>query len=609
MGERRKRGPIRPKFPDKLVCISDRYAYLLVSAIFFLAVILRISALLDLKESVYFDFLLWDERVYHSWAAQIANGTYQSSSVYEFAPLPAYIMALIYKIFSPDILYIRILNTILGVLTCYLVYLVGKAMANRAIGLIASLIASLYKPFIFYSIIPIKTSMSVFLFALAIYLFVAILKKTSMIKVLLLGIAVGLMLNIRPNFVVIIPLMLFIILLNLYRGRSSLRILTATLLSYIVGLSTSISPFVLRNYRVSEEFALTTSQSGINLYLGNNLQNPDPYYRPVPFGSPSPFEQGIQFTIEASRRTNRKLSPREASSYWTHEVVKMASQHPAAFTWKIFQKTLVFFNQFEAGDHYHIGFVSKFVPFFKFPFFSLWLILPFGMAGMAVTIFGCRKLLALSAIFFLYSSTLIAFFTNTRYRLPLLIILIPFAVMGIGYLLSGIKCRQFNRIGIYSAIAIAFFVIEFLPVRGTSDMTAYYNTHAIILNLKGSEDAAIQYWEESSRMNRPFSAFADLSLAGKYYQKRDIQKAVYYLDKIPDSSFAAAPKYEMIGDILAKQGQVEKAIPAYERSLEINSGNRRSRIKLVRIYGKIDKQRASQEYEKLKYILSFYDIL
>ena len=609
MGKKRKQVPAKLKFTERLAHLSDRYSYFLLSAILFLALILRIAALLGLKESIYFDFLQWDERLYHTWATKIAYGTFTSSSVYELAPLPAYLMALIYKIFSPDILYIRLLNIIFGVLTCYLVYLIGKEMANRTTGLFACLIASLYKPFIFYSIVPLKTSLSVFLFALTVYLLMAILDKNSLIKIALLGLVAGLMLNVRGNFVIIIPLLPLIILWNIYRSRSSIKIITANLVLYTVGLSLSISPFMVRNYRVAGRLALTTSQAGFNLYLGNNLENPDPYYRPAPFAWSSPFKQGIQFTIEASRRTNKRLSPGEASSYWTHEVVKIALEQPAPFTWKICQKILAFFNQFEAGDHYHVGFVSNFVKFFKFPFFSLWLILPFGMAGMAVTIFGSRKLLALSSIFLLYAATLIAFHTNTRYRLPLLVVLIPFAVMGIGCLFSFIKNRQIKGIVIYLSIAIAFFIVEFLPVRGTGDMTAYYNTHAIILNSKGFEDKAMQYWEESSRMNKPFSAFANLSLAARYFMKGDMQKAVYYLDKIPDNSFVAASKYEIKGDFLANQGQIEKAISAYQRSLEINSGQRRAQLKLARIYNRIDKKRALQEYKKLSYISLFYDVL
>ena len=588
--------------------ITNRYPYPILGCVLILSLIVRILALLSLKDSIYFDFLLWDERVYHAWATKIANGTYQSTSIYEFSPLPAYLMALIYKIFSPDILYIRFLNIILGVFACYLAYLIGKEMANRTIGLCACLIAALYKPFIFYSIVPIKTSLSVFLFALAIYLFVAVLNKYSMIKLLILGIAAGLMLNVRPNFVVITPLILLITLLSLSRKGAYKKSFFTALMLFIVGLSISISPFMVRNYRVSGNFALTTSQTGFNLYLGNNLQNSDPYYRPVPFASSSPFVQGVQFTIEASRRTHKKLSPQEASSYWSREVLTIALEQPAAFIWKLFQKTLVFFNQFEAGDHYHIGFISDFVGFFKFPFLSLWLILPFGMAGMAVSCVRPEKSLALFSTFLLYALTLIIFFTTTRYRLPLLVILIPFAVIGINYLNSFIKNGQFKNIAIYSSIAIAFFIVEFLPVRGAGDMTAYYNTHAIILDSKGFRDEAIGYWEKSSKMNKPFSAFANLALAGKYFTKGEIAKTIYYLDKIPENSFAAASKYEMTGDMLVHRGQIDKAIAAYQRSLEINSGQRRPRLKLIRIFDNIDRERALQEKEKLQYISSFYTI-
>ena len=608
MGRKKKQVPVKLQFANSFTYVTDRHSYVLAAAII-VALILRIVALLYLKRSIYFGFLLWDERIYHAWAAKIADGSYQSASVYEFAPLPAYLMAIIYKIFSPNILYIRIANIIFGVFTCYLVYLIGKEMANRTVGLCACIIASLYKPFIFYSIVPLKTSLSVFLFASAIYLFVAILNQHSMIKVFLLGLGGGLMLNVRANSGIMIPLMLLIILLRLYREQGAyLKTLSSTLLLFIAGLSLSTSPFIVRNYRVAGEFALTTSQAGFNLYLGNNLQNPDPYYRPVPFASASPFKQGIQFTIEASRRAHKRLSSGEASSYWSREVFRMALNHPAAFLWKLCQKTLVLFNHFEAGDHYHIGFVSKYVSFFKFPFLSLWLILPLGMAGMAVTVFRSKKLLALSSIFLLYAATLIAFYTNTRYRLPLLVVLIPFAVMGINCLLSFIKNRQIKGIVIYSSIATAFFIVEFLPIRGTDDMTAYYNTHAIILDAKGLKDQAIEYWERSSEMNKPPSAFANLVLAGKYLIKGDMGKAASYLDKIPDHSFAGASKYEMMGDMMLYRGQIEKAVSAYKRSIEINSGQRRPRLKLIRIYDNIDRERALREKEKFQYISSFYDV-
>ena len=108
-------------------------------------------------------------------------------------------------------------------------------------------------------------------------------------------------------------------------------------------------------------------------------------------------------------------------------------------------------------------------------------------------------------------------------------------------------------------------------------------------------------------MDKSYSAFANLSLAKHYLTKGDTDKAIGYLNKITDDSFASAPKHERMGDVMLRRGQVKKAMSAYKRSLEVNSGLRRPRQKLIRIYRKMDPEEAKTEYEKLKYILSFYD--
>lgn len=582
---------------------SERYGSLVLPAVLFLALVLRVLALLSLRESIYFDFLLWDERYYHVWATRIANGSATSSSVYEFSPLPAYLFAFIYKLFSPSVLYVRILNIGFGVLTCYLVYLIGRRMGSRLTGLVACLIASLYEPLILYSIVPLKTSLAVCLFALSTYLFLAILDKPSSIIGLLLGTASGLLMNVRPNYLVVIPLLL---LCTLYQSRSPIKARLQGALFIIAGLSLALAPFVIRNYRVAGAFALTTSQAGFNLYLGNNLDSPDPYYRPVPFASSSPFVQGTQFVIEASRRENRRLSPQEASSYWSSQVLKMAAAHPSAFLRKIGEKTLVLFNQFEACDHYDLGFLSNFVRFFKLPLLKFWLILPLGIAGMALTVRNSSRLSALSAVFLFYLSTLVVFFTNMRYRVPAVTILIPFAVLGIERAWVYVANRSHNKTFAYLLVALVVVVVEFLPVRGTEDLSAYYNTHAVALNSRGSQQEAVTYWERSSQMNKPFSAFANLSLASEYHRRHETEKAFHYLERIDDTSFAAAFKYSLIGDLRATQGESAEAASAYERSLQINSGQIDVRKKLIKLLEKTDRERASQEEANVRYVTSFY---
>ena len=600
-----KQSIAKPKFMEQLALWADRYAMQVLAAILLLALLVRVAALLSLSNSIYYDSLSGDERVYHEWAKNIANGTFQSSSTYEMAPIPAYLLALVYRIFSPDILYFRIMNTIFGVLTCWLIYLIGKELMNRRAGLAACLIACLYKPFIFYSIVPLKTALAVALFALAVWLLVAIINKSSLPKALLLGIATGLVFNVRPNTGILIPFLPLIILWVMYRDKKSLAVMAVTVIIYAVGISAALSPFMIRNYLVTggKAGAATTTQSGFNLYICNNLEG-----YPLPFATISAAGQGVQFTIEASRRVGRKLTAGEASAYWRNEVVKSVLAHPWAYVEKYGRKTIYFLNRVEKEEHYHVGFMSNFAPVFKLPFFALWLILPLGMAGMILTAGKSRKSIALLGVFFLYSATLIVFFTNARVRLLLLAILIPMAVMGLMELLSYIEKKQFRKVYIFAGIVIIFAIAEFVPPRGGADMTYYYNSHAFKLNSKGFEKEAIQYLQASSSVEGHHSAVANVWLATIYYAKGNKEKALSYLDRIKDASFAAANKYETLGDIMAKEGQLDKAVNAYERALAINSGYLLPRIKLINILEKTDPGRVPEEEEKLKYIESFYNI-
>jgi 4-amino-4-deoxy-L-arabinose transferase-like glycosyltransferase len=601
------------RFRDAASPSVDRHAPIWLAAILVLALILRLIALTSLMGTVYADFLLWDERVYHLIAEEIASGAFHSKAVYQFAPFPAYLMAFIYRLFSPDPFTIRILNILLGTIACWLVYLIGKTIANRRIGLLAALIACLYKPFIFYSIVPLKESLTVCLFAWTAYLLVSLVTESDratpaaagrmrLCRIGLLGLAAGLLVNVRPNAVVLLPLLPLLML----RNDFPLKNMAVGLAVYLLGISCTVLPFMIRNYRVAGQFALTTTQSGSNFYLGNNLNNPDPYYRPVPFAVSSPFEQEIQFTIEASLRSGRRLSPSEASGYWSKEVIRMAAAQPIAFAGKLGLKTLVLFNRFEACDHYDIDFVGNYARFFKLPFLSFWVVLPFGIVGMGQRFTIYRKTRALAAVLGIYGLTLIAFFTNARYRLPMLTIIIPFAAAALYNMIPLFNEKRVRPMILFGAAVFAVAAVEFLPVRATDDVSAYYNTHAIILNAKGFKNEAIRYWQASSGMDRPFSAYADMALANIYYQRGDFPQGNRYLEKIPDSSFAAANKYDLMGDGWMTLKRTDLAVLAYEKSLAINSGQLAPRAKLIRIYEQTNPSKALKEKETLNYIESFY---
>jgi predicted membrane-bound mannosyltransferase len=626
MSKRGNRNKQTGEIAKKSIISTDKRDFLLLGGILLTALLVRLIALVDLSGTPYFSFILWDEQIYHEWAKRIAEGTFSSKSIYEFAPLFAYVMAFLYKIFAPDLVYVRVLNVVLGVATCWFVYLIGTTLANRRVGLFTCLVAALYKPLILYSIVPLKEALSTLCFAAVLYHFLVligalsrgkdgpfpdtpVIEKRLFITAASLGLASGLLINVRPNALIIIPLVFMLPVWHAFRDRLPVKRVGAVLSVVLLGIILALSPFMIRNYLVAGKLALTTSQGGFNLYLGNNLSNPDPYYRPVSFAKSSPFEQGIQFTIEASRRTGKTMTSEEASRYWTRETIREATNNPGAFIWKLWQKTLVMVNRFEACDHYDIDFLSNFIITFRLPFFSFWIIFPLAMVGMVHGILHDRKSRAVSLILAAYALTLIVFFTSGRYRLPMVTLLIPFAVLGLTYIVEAIRGGAFRKGGAYIALALVFLVVGNLPVRATDDKTAYYNTHAIIMSTNGLTNEAVYYWSLSSEMNKPFSAFANISLAARNFQKGDLKRGYDYLNKIGDDSFATAQKYDLIGDILLSQHNVIGAAEYYEKSLRINSAQRITLLKLIRLYRKTDPPRASHYEDRLRYVSSFYDLM
>jgi tetratricopeptide (TPR) repeat protein len=588
----------------RFTVLPEKYVTPLLAVTLIVALIVRMAALLSLHNSLYSNFLLPDEQVYQNWALAILYK--KPFLVYDFSFLPAYIMAFVYRVSAIDIYYIRILNVIFGVLTCWLIYKIGEELAGRTIGLYSCMIASLYKPFIFFSITLLKESLVLFLFAATIYLLLALMNRYSAMRIFCIGSVGAFLINVRANAVVLIPVILLLILWDIWNNKIlKNRQAFMALVTFILGFAFASTPFIAYNYTTSHSLT-ATPVGGFNLYIANNLQNPDPYYRPVPFATSAPSEQAIHFVIEASRREGKRLSLGESSNYWTQQVIKIALEHPAAILWRICQKTLTLFNQFEAEDNYHIGFMSNFITFLKLPFFSYWFIFPFGIAGMVLHTLQSKKNLALSLISAAYALTLIIFYTNARIRIPLLVILIPFAVLGLIRTIGYWKEKRGKATSLYATIIFSFLVIEFLPVQGTGDMTAYYNLHAINLVSKGLENEAIDYWKMSSNMDKPYSAYANLSLARRYYQKGMIAEGDAYLNKVPDSSFAVASKYKLLGDTLKDRGQIDGAIQSYKKSLAINSGQVIARGELIKLYRINNQDKALQEEKELQYILSFY---
>ncbi|MBA5863579.1 MAG: tetratricopeptide repeat protein [Nitrospira sp. CR1.1] len=581
----------------------------LVGGSMLLALTVRSLALYSMSQTEYFETLIIDEQIYHAWAAELAAGTYTSTWAYKTSPLPAYVVGILYMVFHPDPVYFRLLNIGLGTVTCGVLYLLGKEMANRQAGLCSAFLAALYQPFILYSIVPLKTALEVFLFSLTALLLARALTRNGSWGFLLLGLATGLLNATRENTIVFSAIILSLLLwTNLPRSREPLKRVASQGGTFMLGLLLALTPFMVRNYVIAGEPVLTTHQGGFNFYLGNQLDTMNPFYRPVSWASSNADELEIHFRIEASRRLGHLVSPGESERYWIHQAIDSALANPATFAAKQTYKLLALLNPAEAGDHYDIGFLSQFAKFFAFPFPSFGIIMPLGVAGLILNSTSSRAKLGVALLLVGYALALLPFHINGRYRLPFAVILLPFVFICLEHLAYCFRKRHLGRSAACVLLVGLLGATEFIPIPGANDRTAYLNIHAWVLSQAGKDKDALAYWERSSSMDGTFSAFANLSLARHALLHQTTDTALRYLSKISDDSYAAATKHELLGDIWHRQGRAIEALLEYDRSLEINYGKLQVRQKRVAVLEGVDKERAISESRVLEAMRSLYGV-
>ncbi|MBU1234832.1 MAG: tetratricopeptide repeat protein [Proteobacteria bacterium] len=589
----------------------DKKTFLTLVILLGIALALRLFFFDGLMVTAYGRHLLTDEQLYHYWAKAIAEGRPGALFLYDQAPLPACFLAGLYGLFHPDPFLFRVANIIFGLCTCFFLYLIGSALGGRRTGLISCGLAAFYAPSILYNVVPLKTSMALFLLSG----FLALLSSLStdakcgekLFKLFGMGILLGLLSLVRSNGLILICLLPPLLVILFRPGHRLVNVPTA-LVVFVLGMVLTFSPFWYLQSRDSEKRSFSSSQLGRNFYYGNGPENPTPYYHPMPFASSVPGESSVQFIIEASRRSGRDLTAKEASSFWFREVLHYFIDNPGKGFSHLGLKLKAMVSSFEAGDHYSSDFLATLSPRFGLPLPGFAIIFALGIGGLAVSLGSSRLSRLLVIPFFLYSLSLLLFYLSGRYRIPLAVFLIPWAAVGISNLIVFINERKWKSVFLYLGVCAVAVSLTQLPFRGKDDFSLYYNVYAALLNSEKKYDKAIQYWEKSVAAEGSFSPLARLHLAGKYYESGRRDDAFALLDGVGDDAYVAFSKYGLLGDIFAHEGKKKEAIDAYLASLEKNSGQRRIRKRLIQLYFENPDTRdsAMMQVTELKRIEKFF---
>jgi hypothetical protein len=426
-----------------------------------------------------------DAATYDRWARALAFGGDAGPTTLMQSPVYPWFLSLIYRVFGASLAAARTAQAILGAASCGLVMLAARRLfASVAAALVAGVIAAFYAPLVFYEGVLVPATLVAFLSAL----FVAVLSaadRPGTPRLLVSGVILGAVSAANPPSLLLFP---FALLHLRFAGaapageaRAQRRFLANALL-FTIGVAAAVSPLTVRNALRTGEFIPLTTGAGINFYHGNNPGANGfyqvPVYRGISLGG-TPEEQSINMAKVASGQSDRALSQTGVSNFWLRAGLDYIRGNPRAWASLVWRKFEFFWNDYERANVENFYFHRRFGGILSLPLFTFGLVAPLGLLGVFLARGRWRRLWLLYGGIVASLLTALAFYVLARYRLNVVVFLIPFAGAACTELFAIARGRRIAELAlVLAALGILVVFSNRTAARDTRGGIAGYHVRA-----------------------------------------------------------------------------------------------------------------------------------
>jgi hypothetical protein len=204
------------------------------------------------------------------------------------------------------------------------------------------------------------------------------------------------------------------------------------LVPLLVGAALVLGPVAARNAAVGGQPFLTTSQGGVNFYLGNNA-DADGTYAPLRFGRGGFAQEREDAIALAERAEGRALTPAEVSHHWSALARGWISAHPVAWLKLLARKWMLVWSAHEIPDSDEpLVYRDASIVLRATWVLSFGVLCPFALVGLVATWPQRRRLGVLALMLLVSAASTAAFLVFARYRAPMIPLLALFAAAGAG---------------------------------------------------------------------------------------------------------------------------------------------------------------------------------
>lgn len=377
----------------------------IVAGIFLLAIFLRISHNDAIMESPLYDHPVGGHTPYFALAKEISDGhLFTVAPLYTLSsPGYPYFVALIYKAVGFHHFFgLRMVTAFLDSISAVFLFLLVRRIYTFKIALAASVIYTILSPVIFFSVELTPVPFISFLLILSFLLWTY---QESKFRRLMAMFILGLSCTLRPNLVLIFP---FLLSLS-YMKESRLGI--QKYVGYILVGLLGILPITYVNYVHSGEFILLSTSGGHNLFIGHYEGSTAGYSLPVELDGD--ISENMKKMAEST--LGQALTYTQASTFFAKTAFDNMKSHPYREVKLFFEKSLAFFNAYEATNYVDFYYQKKYSSVLRLlPDFGIFLaFMIFGIFALVKE----RDFLFLVPIAVCFISVVVFFFIS-RLRMP-----------------------------------------------------------------------------------------------------------------------------------------------------------------------------------------------
>ncbi len=480
-----------------------------------LAFALRLAYILAAKSNPTF----WAPAVDPFWydeAAMLFVGGSLGELPFFRAPLYPALLGAVYYFFGHSLLAARILSALLQSAAVWALFKMSYRHFSPLVAWIAAGLLALSGMAIYFSGEILSTSLELLIAICALWATLHVLTNPTRISSALCGLSWGIAIITRPNFLVILPVVLFFLL---WRKRQKL----SRLLIWAFSVLLPILPVTLTNIIGGGESVFLATQGGVNFWIGNNPEATGMHSSLPGIGTNWTMQDAEEI---AASETGKRLRPGELSDFYYGKAFRFFAAHPWTEARLLLRKTLLFLNRFEISNNKHLSYFMALAPWLPpLRHLGFGFLIPFALVGVWVTRKREQTQFLLGFLLF-YSASVILFFLAARFRMPIVPVLCLLTAFAIDWLWQTFRNRSgLRQLSPLLLLIPGIIVTQINPwqLRESPEGWAHYMEGNAYMHL-GEPDKAEAAFREALN-DVVFLPLAHVNLGVIAYRRGDIAEA------------------------------------------------------------------------------------